>query len=133
MLIHTDVTKYLEFKAVDGSFVLQKSRVEKVPASDWEALKSPLMGLFEKRRAAKFLGYCQQYNPTDSSTWKGYDLNRMSMHQLYAEYGLDVLTIDFLGHAVALHRDDSYMTKVRQDLNGLLMELLMVDQLKYQF
>ena len=27
-----------------------------VPASDWEALKSPLLGLFEKRRAAKFLG-----------------------------------------------------------------------------
>lgn len=30
VLIHTDVTKYLEFKAVDGSFVLNKARVEKV-------------------------------------------------------------------------------------------------------
>lgn len=148
MLIHTDVTKYLEFKAVDGSYVLNRGRVEKVgywvvivstaypkclmtwssrlrmapvcstlnrgrvekvggcrggeacslwstslasplfagstacapvchptkgpaalarllrylqvPASDWEALKSPLMGLFEKRRAAKFFGYVQQ-------------------------------------------------------------------------
>ena len=56
MLIHTDVTKYLEFKSVDGSFVLSKARVEKVPITDWEALKSPLMGLFEKRRAAKFFG-----------------------------------------------------------------------------
>jgi hypothetical protein len=33
-----------------------------VPATDWEALKSPLMGLFEKRRAAKFFSYCQQYD-----------------------------------------------------------------------
>lgn len=30
ILIHTDVTKYLEFKAVDGSYVLNKGRVEKV-------------------------------------------------------------------------------------------------------
>lgn len=30
VLIHTDVTKYLEFKAVDGSYVLNKGRVEKV-------------------------------------------------------------------------------------------------------
>ena len=54
MLVHTDVVKYLEFKAVDGSFVLNKGRVEKVPATDYEALRSPLMGLFEKRRARSF-------------------------------------------------------------------------------
>jgi Rab GDP dissociation inhibitor len=54
VLVHTDVTKYLEFKAVDGSFVLSKGRVEKVPATDMEALRSPLMGLFEKRRARNF-------------------------------------------------------------------------------
>lgn len=111
VLIHTDVTKYLEFKAVDGSFVLQKSRVEKVPASDWEALRSPLMGLFEKRRAAKFFGFCQQYNASNPSTWRGWDLSRMKMHELYAQFGLDIMTIDFIGHAIALHRDDGYMTR----------------------
>lgn len=114
VLIHTDVTKYLEFKAVDGSFVLQKGRVEKVPASDWEALKSPLMGLFEKRRAAKFLGYCQQYNSTDPATWRGWDLTKMTMHELYTQFGLDVMTIDFIGHAVALHRDDRYIVRPAQ-------------------
>ena len=55
MLVHTDVVKYLEFKAVDGSYVLVKGAVSKVPATDWEALRSPLMGLFEKRRAGEFL------------------------------------------------------------------------------
>ncbi len=49
-----DVTKYLEFKGVDGSYVMSKQRVEKVPATDMEALKSPLMGLFEKNRARQF-------------------------------------------------------------------------------
>ena len=55
VLVHTDVTKYLEFKAVDGSYVLNKGRVEKVPATDYEALRSPLLGLFEKRRLRSFL------------------------------------------------------------------------------
>jgi len=114
VLIHTDVTKYLEFKAVDGSFVLNKGRVEKVPASDWEALRSPLMGLFEKRRAAKFLGYCQQYNPEDSSTWRTWDLNKMTMYELYQQFGLDPMTVDFVGHALALHRDDQYMVAPAQ-------------------
>ena len=54
VLIKTDVTKYLEFKAVDGSFVLNGPRIEKVPITAMEAFRSPLMGLFEKRRAAKF-------------------------------------------------------------------------------
>lgn len=54
VLVHTDVVKYLEFKGVDGSYVLSKGRVEKVPATDTEALRSPLMGLFEKYRARSF-------------------------------------------------------------------------------
>ncbi len=49
-----DVTKYLEFKAVDGSFVLSKNVVQQVPATDMEAIRSPLMGLLEKNRARKF-------------------------------------------------------------------------------
>lgn len=111
MLIHTDVTKYLEFKAVDGSYVLNKGRVEKVPATDWEALRSPLMGLFEKRRAAKFFGYVQQYDPADPQTYKGLDLRRVPMAELYRQYGLDPMTVDFVGHALALHSDDGYMRR----------------------
>ena len=29
--------------------------------------------------------------------------------ELYTQFGLDVMTIDFIGHAIALHQDDSYM------------------------
>jgi len=54
VLVHTDVTKYLEFKAVDGSYVYVKGKVNKVPSNDYEALRSPLMGMFEKRRARNF-------------------------------------------------------------------------------
>ncbi|KAI0493400.1 hypothetical protein KFK09_023516 [Dendrobium nobile] len=87
VLIHTDVTKYLSFKAVDGSYVYNKGKVHKVPATDIEALKSPLMGLFEKRRARKFFIYVQDYDETDPKTHEGLDLTRLSTKELilYAE------------------------------------------------
>jgi RAB protein geranylgeranyltransferase component A len=45
-------------------------------------------------------------------TWRNWDLNRMTMHELYAQFGLDVQTIDFVGHALALHQNDAYMMQV---------------------
>ena len=53
ILVHTDVTRYLEFKQIAGSFVYRDGKISKVPSNEIEAVKSPLMGLFEKRRAKK--------------------------------------------------------------------------------
>ncbi|KAG2453118.1 hypothetical protein HYH02_002448 [Chlamydomonas schloesseri] len=111
VLLHTDVVKYLEFKAVDGSYVLQKGKIHKVPANDSEALRSPLMGLFEKRRARNFFLYVQDYDEADPKTHKGLDLHRMTMAELYKYYDLTEDTQDFIGHALALHRDDAYLTQ----------------------
>ncbi|PKI74979.1 hypothetical protein CRG98_004751 [Punica granatum] len=115
VLIHTDVTKYLYFKAVDGSFVYNKGKVHKVPATDMEALKSPLMGIFEKRRARKFFIYVQDYDESDPKTHEGLDLTRVTTKELIAKYGLDDNTIDFIGHALALHRDDRYLNEPALD------------------
>ncbi|EFJ43337.1 hypothetical protein VOLCADRAFT_83359 [Volvox carteri f. nagariensis] len=111
VLLHTDVVKYLEFKAVDGSYVLQKGKVHKVPANDTEALSSQLMGLFEKRRARNFFLYVQDYEESDPKTHKGLDLKRMTMSELYKQYDLSEDTQDFIGHALGLHRDDAYLTQ----------------------
>ncbi len=40
LLIHSGVTRYLEFKSVHGSFVFKDSKIYKVPASETEALAS---------------------------------------------------------------------------------------------
>ena len=40
LLIHTGVTRYLEFKSVEGSFVYKAGKVHKVPADEREALGS---------------------------------------------------------------------------------------------
>lgn len=41
LLIHTGVTRYLEFKSVEGSFVYKAGgKIHKVPADEKEALAS---------------------------------------------------------------------------------------------
>ena len=43
LLIHTGVTRYLEFKSVEGSYVYKGGKIYKVPASETEALKSSMI------------------------------------------------------------------------------------------
>ncbi|RIB00829.1 GDP dissociation inhibitor-domain-containing protein [Gigaspora rosea] len=68
ILIHTDVTRYLELKQISGSYVYREGQISKVPASEMEALRSDLMGMFEKRRAKKFFEYMQNWREDDPST-----------------------------------------------------------------
>lgn len=48
--------------------------------------------------------FVQDYDEANPATHKGYDLRSMPMAALYKEYGLDPMTVDFIGHALALHR-----------------------------
>ena len=103
MLQKTGVTKYnTEFTLIDGSFVVHKNKVYKVPVTEREALSSSLMGIFEKRRCAKFFGFVQEYDQNNPKTHKGYDLKTMTMRDLFNKFGLSDSTIDFVGHAIAL-------------------------------
>ena len=57
---------------------------------------------------------CPAPTPTPPwQTWRNWDLSRMTMHELYTQFGLDVQTIDFVGHAIALHQNDAYMMQAR--------------------
>jgi len=111
ILVKTDVTRYLDFKAVDGSFVVQGAKVYKVPSTAGEALASPLMGIFEKRRCGQFLEYVSNYEEKDPKTHKNHDLKKMTARALFNEFGLKADTIDFVGHGMALQFNDEYLDK----------------------
>ena len=125
LLLHTKVTRYLEWKTVDASFVMQhsaggmfssaKNAIHKVPANESEALKSSLMGLFEKKRLRDFYIYLDKVDENNPMSWAPLDLNKLTMQEVYAHFKLSAQTIDFLGHAVALHREDSYLKKPAMD------------------
>lgn len=109
MLLHTKVTRYLEFKSIDGSFVYKGGKILKVPATPEEALRSSLMGIFEKRRFRKFLIYIDQYLHEDPATYQGKDLTTMTMRELYLDFGLLPDTHEFISHAMCLQTDDLHL------------------------
>lgn len=115
ILVNLDVTKYLEFKQISGSYVYRDGRIAKVPANEMEAIKSPLMGLFEKRRMRNFLTYVGNYKDNDPSTHQGLNLDRTTMTEVYLKFGLEQGTRDFIGHAMALWPTDDYLKEPARD------------------
>lgn len=109
MLLITQVTRYLEFKVIEGSFVYKKGAIYKVPSTETEALASSLMGLFEKRRFRNFLVFTANYDVNDPKTMQGVDPKTTTMREVYKKFSLGQDVIDFTGHALALYRTDDYL------------------------
>lgn len=111
MLVHTDVVRYLEFKQIAGSYVYRDGKINKVPSNESEALRSSLMGLFEKRRARNFFMFLRGWKDNDPATHQGLDLDKHTMKDVYTKFGLEAGTQDFVGHAMALYLDDGYLSR----------------------
>jgi Rab GDP dissociation inhibitor len=121
MLLHTKVTRYLEWKCVDASYVMQfqkggfmskeKNAIHKVPASAAEAFKSPLMGMFEKKRLGNFYSAMDKIVIDDPETWGGFDFRTKTCAEFFKKHSLEENTVDFLGHAVALETNDAYLQR----------------------
>lgn len=108
ILILSGVTRYLEFKQIEGSYVYKGGKIYKVPADEREALATSLMGIFEKRRFRKFLLFVENFDPEQPKTWQDIDPEKTTMAEVYTKFGLDGNTEDFTGHALALYRNDEY-------------------------
>jgi len=112
MLVATDVTRYLEFKLVDGSFVAKKDgSVHKVPATEAEAIKTGLVAFLQKKWLHSFLKFIANYDVKNPATWDGKDLTKMTMKELYDKMWFDADTGDFVGHTMGLQPDDKYLSR----------------------
>lgn len=111
LLILSGVTRYLEFKLIDGSFVYKDGKLYKVPADEKEALATSLMGIFEKRRFRKLLMFVNDFEVDDPKTWQGIDPEKTTMQEVYTKFGLDANTASFTGHALALYLNDDYLNE----------------------
>jgi Rab GDP dissociation inhibitor len=128
LLLHTDVTRYLEFKSIEGSYVYKKGSIYKVPGTESEALTTSLLGMFEKKRFRDFLTFLQKYDSNNPKTTDGFDVDKQPMKELFAKYKLDSQVQDFVGHALALHQDDDYLERpARESMDkiSLYVESLM--------
>ncbi|XP_065829886.1 rab GDP dissociation inhibitor alpha-like [Oscarella lobularis] len=127
MLISSGVTRYLEFKSVEGSYVFKGGKIHKCPATEREALASGLMGLFEKRRFKNFLVFTSEFDPDNQKTWKDMHPEKTTMQEVFTKFGLDANTGDFIGHALALQPDEKYLKQPCKDT--LLQVKLYVESL----
>jgi len=119
MIIKTQVSQYLSWKCVDGTYVYQYKKggifskeggvIQKVPANDKEALASDLMSLFEKRRCHKFYKFLEKFDEKNPSTFPKKDPFKNTFADIIKEFDLEDSTIDFLGHAVALYTTEEFM------------------------
>lgn len=120
ILLKTKVSKYLEWKSCDRSYVYQPQEggvfsgpkfIHSVPMTAQEGLKTSLMGILEKPRFINFVQFINNWDDANPSTWAELDPKRHTMAQVFQKYGLQDSTIDFIGHAVALHPNEDYLSK----------------------
>ncbi|XP_023269960.1 rab GDP dissociation inhibitor beta-like [Seriola lalandi dorsalis] len=109
ILVHTDVTRYLDFRVVDGSFVYKAGKVHKVPATEEDAQASDLMGMFDKRRFRKLLLFALNFDVRNPRTYQEVDPNKTTTRDLFCRFDLGLDVMEFTGHAIALHGSDSYL------------------------
>mmetsp|Transcript_69744 Transcript_69744/g.130230 ORF Transcript_69744/g.130230 Transcript_69744/m.130230 type:complete len:456 (+) Transcript_69744:62-1429(+) len=118
ILLKTRVSRYLEWKSCEGSYVYQYQEkgmftnakyIHKVPATAQEGLKSSMMGMLEKPRFINFVQFVMNWSDDDKSTQQGLDPKRHTMEQVFTKFGLQDGTIDFIGHAVALQPNEAYL------------------------
>ncbi|XP_043934431.1 rab GDP dissociation inhibitor beta-like [Protopterus annectens] len=111
LLLFTGVTRYLDFKVVEGSFVYKAGKIHKVPATEADAMNSDLMGMFDKRRFKKFLAFIANFDEQDPRTYQDIDPRRTTMKEMYRKFDLGQDVIDFTGHALACYRTADYLEK----------------------
>ncbi|KAJ9465397.1 putative secretory pathway GDP dissociation inhibitor 1 [Diplonema papillatum] len=109
----TVVSRYeMQFMLCDCSFVTKGNNIYKVPCTEKEALGSSLMGILEKRRAAKFFAWSQDCDENNPKTWGKLRPKEQTMREIFAHFGLSKDTIEFIGHAIALEEKEDYLDEV---------------------
>jgi len=59
--------------------------------------------------------FVQDYAEQDPKTHHGMNLNKMTMSEVFQTFSLSDDTVDFIGHALALQRDDDYLHQIAKD------------------
>uniref|UniRef100_UPI0037E8DEF8 rab GDP dissociation inhibitor beta n=1 Tax=Semicossyphus pulcher TaxID=241346 RepID=UPI0037E8DEF8 len=109
ILVHTEVTRYVDFKVVEGSFVHKAGKLHKVPGTEEDAHTSDLMGMFDKRRFRKLLLFALNFDLRKPRTYHDMDPNKTTTKDLFSHFDLGLDVMEFTGHAIALHSSESYL------------------------
>ena len=72
-------------------------------------LKSSLMGFWEKKKWREFFLYARDIDLSNDATWQDINIYTQPISDVFIKFKLEPNTIDFIGHAVAMHINDEYL------------------------
>nr|CAB3248647.1 rab GDP dissociation inhibitor alpha-like [Phallusia mammillata] len=108
LLIYSNVTRYLDFKSVEGCYAYTSGSVRKVPSNEKEAFSTSLMNILEKRKVKNFLGFAMNYKEDDPNTHSGKSPST-PMCKIYESYGCNDKLREVIGHTLGLWTNDDYL------------------------
>eukprot|EP00461_Guttulinopsis_vulgaris_P001185 UN01185 len=108
LLSVTRAKQYMDLCLIPGSYIANSGSLYKVPATASEATTSTLLGLLERFRFKDMLVFINDF---DFSNPGKYPESKLTARQFFDKYSLSVHAIEFSGHALALHTDDSYLDR----------------------
>jgi len=124
ILLKSRVTRYLEFKCVEGSYYQKNKMLLEVPVTPTAVANSPIMGFKSKARYKTFLQYCLNFDASDKKTHLcdgGVFFSNMEVvigettpSALYDWHKIDQDGKDFTGHAICLFTNDRYLNDPNQ-------------------
>ena len=84
-------------------------KIAKIPGNEKEAIASSLLSLLQKKNLAQFYSFIGGVELDKKESWGKYNLDEMTMADVFKKWGINDQTQDFLGHAVALYTNDEYV------------------------
>jgi len=103
-LLEHEINEIVSFCPIKNSY-FHTNKTHKVPASEAQAIKSSAVSLLQKPRVASFFWNCRSFYNGSTAPSKS------TMMEEFASFGLNENSIDFIGHAVALNLDDTYLER----------------------
>nr|XP_033483247.1 rab GDP dissociation inhibitor beta isoform X2 [Epinephelus lanceolatus] len=74
-------------------------------------LANDLMGMFDKRRFRKLLLFALNFDMRNPRTYQDMDPKKLTTRDLFTRFDLGLDVMDFTGHAIALHSNESYLDR----------------------
>ena len=109
----------VDFVSIPGSFIYKGKKVHTVPASEKDAMRSGIIGLFQKPKVVRFFWDVNKYCKMSEKQKQAHPLPK-TMREYFDRYGIGTDAREFIGHAVALNLDDEYLGRdPRETLNKI--------------
>jgi len=107
---------------------MKSNKINKVPATESEAVASNLMGMFEKKRFRDFLMFIKDYDVKNPKTHSSIGPDVPSS-KLVEKFSLGEGVSDIVGHALALYRDETWLQE--PSINTIERIMLYFDSLSH--